>query len=153
MPSKGVNKVILVGNLGAAPQVRETQSNTVVTTMNIATSDSWTDKQTGQSKESTEWHRCVALQRTAEFARDYLAKGSKVYIEGKLQTRKWEDQNGQSRYTTEVLISELQILDLKKSSPNASELTQSEGMDKPQFSKPTTGIDPNTPVDDDDIPF
>lgn len=154
MSSNGINKVFLVGNLGTDPQVRETQNNITITTLNIATSDSWIDKQTGQQRENTEWHRCVAFQRTAEFARDYLAKGSKVYIEGKLQTRKWEDKNGQSRYTTEILISELQILDSKNSSMTPTESTQpSRRIDKSRKPEPGKIVDPNTSAYDDDIPF
>lgn len=104
MGQKGVNKVILVGNLGQDPEVRYTQSGDAIATLNIATSETWRDKQTGEMKEKTEWHRVVLFGKVAEVAGEYLRKGSQVYIEGKLQTRKWMDQSGQDRYTTEVVV-------------------------------------------------
>jgi len=109
--SKGVNKVILVGNLGQDPEVRFMPNGTAVANFTIATSESWKDKQTGEQKERTEWHRIVMYQRLAEIAGEYLRKGAKIYIEGKLQTRKWQDQNGQERYTTEIVANEMQMLD------------------------------------------
>lgn len=108
---RGVNRVILIGNLGADPEVRYTQSNSAFCTLSVATSEHWNDKQTGEKREQTEWHRVVAFRRLAEVMGEYLKKGSKVYIEGKLQTRKWQDQNGQDRYTTEIVASEMQMLD------------------------------------------
>lgn len=111
MASRGINKVILVGNLGADPEVRYTQNSTAIANLSIATSEAWKDKQTGEPREVTEWHRCVAYRRLAEIAGEYLKKGSKVYVEGKLQTRKWTDQNNIERYTTEIVINELQMLD------------------------------------------
>lgn len=113
MASKGVNKVIIIGNLGQDPEVRYTKSNEAIATLSIATSESWKDKTNGQPKEITEWHRCVAYKRLAEIAGEYLKKGSKVYIEGKLQTRKWQAQDGTDRYTTEIVIKDLQMLDGK----------------------------------------
>lgn len=109
--SRGVNKVILVGNLGQDPEVRFMPNSTAVANFTIATSESWKDKQTGEQKERTEWHRIVMYQRLAEIAGEYLRKGAKVYVEGRLQTRKWQDQNGQERYTTEIVASEMQMLD------------------------------------------
>lgn len=104
MASRGVNKVILVGNLGQDPEVRYMPNGGAVANMTLATSESWRDKQTGESKEKTEWHRVVLFGKLAEVAGEYLKKGSQVYIEGALQTRKWTDQGGQERYTTEVVV-------------------------------------------------
>ena len=104
MATRGVNKVILVGNLGQDPEVRYTPGGAAVTTISIATSDSWKDKNTGQMQEKTEWHRVVFFGKLAEIAGEYLHKGSQVYVEGKLQTRKWQDKQGQDRYTTEVVV-------------------------------------------------
>lgn len=109
--SKGVNKVILVGNLGRDPEARTTESGKAIANITVATSESWRDKTTGQNQEKTEWHRCVAFGRTAEVISQYLHKGSKVYIEGSLQTRKWQDQQGQDRYTTETVVRDMQMLD------------------------------------------
>ena len=110
MARSGINKVILVGNLGQDPEVRFTAGGAAVTTLSLATSESWKDKETGQDQEKTEWHRVVLWNRLAENAGEYLKKGSKVYIEGQLQTRKWE-QDGQTRYTTEVIGRDMQFLD------------------------------------------
>lgn len=104
MAGRGINKVILVGYLGQDPEVRRMQNGNPVTNMTIATSESWRDKQTGEQKEKTEWHRVVLFGKLAEIAAEYLRKGAQVYIEGALQTRKWTDQNGQDRYTTEVIV-------------------------------------------------
>jgi single-strand DNA-binding protein len=109
--SRGINKVILIGNLGADPEVRYTQNSTAIANLSIATSETWKDKQTGEPREQTEWHRCVAYRRLAEIAGEYLKKGSKVYVEGRLQTRKWTGQDNVERYTTEVVINEMQMLD------------------------------------------
>jgi single-strand DNA-binding protein len=104
MATRGVNKVILVGNLGQDPEVRYTPGGAAITTISIATSDSWKDKNSGQMQEKTEWHRVVFFGKLAEIAGEYLHKGSQVYVEGKLQTRKWQDKQGQDRYTTEVVV-------------------------------------------------
>jgi len=109
-----INKAIIVGNLGADPEIRHTQSGTQVATFNVATTERWRDKE-GQQQESTEWHRIVAWQRLAEICGEYLHKGSKVYIEGKIQTRKWQDQNGNDRYTTEIVAREMKMLDRRDS--------------------------------------
>mgnify|MGYP003628007291 CR=1 FL=1 len=111
--ARGINKVILIGNLGADPDTRMTQQGSAVTNLNIATDESYKDKNTGQMVPKTEWHRVVMFNRLAEIAKDYLKKGSKIYIEGRLQTRKWQDQGGQDRYTTEIVANELQMLDSK----------------------------------------
>ncbi len=108
--ARGINKVILVGNLGQDPEVRYTANGAAVANISIATSEQWTDKQSGQKQERTEWHRVVLFGRLGEIAGEYLKKGSQVYLEGKLQTRKWQDQNGQDRYTTEIVANEMQML-------------------------------------------
>ena len=109
--ARGINKVILVGNLGQDPETRYMPSGGAVTNVTLATSESWKDKQTGQPQERTEWHRVVFFNRLAEIAGEYLKKGSKVYVEGSLRTRKWRDQSGQDRYTTEIVAAEMQMLD------------------------------------------
>lgn len=119
--AKGVNKVILLGNLGADPEVRAMPNSDAVTTLSLATTDTWKDKQTGKQQEKTEWHRIILFRHLAEIARDYLKKGSKVYIEGKIQTRKWQDKNtNQDRYTTEIVGNELQMLDSRADKPSDS---------------------------------
>lgn len=109
--ARGVNKVILIGNLGADPETRFMPSGGAVTNVRLATSESWKDRQTGQMQERTEWHRVVFFNRLGEVAGEYLKKGSKVYIEGSIRTRKWQGQDGQDRYTTEIVASEMQMLD------------------------------------------
>ena len=111
MASRGVNKVILVGNLGNDPESRFLPSGGAVTNITLATSETWKDKQSGQPQERTEWHRVVFFNRLAEIANEYLHKGSKVYLEGSLRTRKWQDKSGQDRYTTEIVAGEMQMLD------------------------------------------
>ena len=113
--ARGVNKVTIVGNLGQDPETKYMPSGGAVTNISVATSESWKDKQTGQPQERTEWHRIVFFNRLAEIAGEYLKKGSQVYIEGKLQTRKWQDQNGQDRYTTEIVANEMQMLGNRQS--------------------------------------
>ena len=108
--ARGINKVILVGNLGKDPETRYMPSGKAVTNFSIATSESWKDKQTGEQKEQTEWHNIVMYDRLAEIAAEYLRKGSQVYVEGKLRTRKWQDKEGRDRYTTEIQANEMQML-------------------------------------------
>ena len=108
--ARGVDKVILVGNLGRDPEIRYTPNGAAVANVTIATSDSWKDRQTGEQQERTEWHRVVFFNRLAEIVGEYLKKGSQIYIEGRLQTRKWQDQSGQDRYTTEIVANEMQML-------------------------------------------
>lgn len=108
--ARGINKVILVGNLGQDPETRYMPNGSAVTNLSIATSESWKDKQTGEQKDRTEWHRVAMFNRLAEIAAEYLRKGSQVYIEGKLRTRKWQGQDGQDRYTTEIIADEMQML-------------------------------------------
>jgi len=109
--SRGINKVILIGNLGADPEIRYMTNGDAVTNIRIATSDTWKDRQTGEQKERTEWHTVVFFRRLAEIAGEYLHKGGRVYIEGSLRTRKWQTNDGQDRYSTEVIASEMQMLD------------------------------------------
>lgn len=109
MATKGVNKVILVGNLGNDPEVRYMPNGNAVANLSLATSESWKDQQ-GQMQERTEWHRLTMYRRLAEIAGEYLKKGSQIYVEGKLQTRKWQDQQGQDRYTTEIIVDQMQML-------------------------------------------
>jgi len=149
----GINKVILVGNLGAKPEVKYASNGNAISNLSVATSESWTDKSTGQKQERTEWHRVSLFGKLAEIAGQYLDKGSKVYVEGKLQTRKWQDQNGQDRYTTEVVVSgfngTLQMLDRRDDS---SASTPSENVTEKSKTEPNI-----TPVSkdefEDDIPF
>lgn len=115
---KGVNKVILLGNVGKDPEIRSTADGTCIANLSVATSESWKDKQTGERKEQTEWHRISAFGKLAEIIRDYVVKGSKVYIEGKLKTRSY-DKDGVKMYTTEIVASELQMLDGKGDKPQA----------------------------------
>ena len=146
MARSGINKVIIVGNLGQDPEIKYTAGGAAVTTLNIATSDSWKDKDSGMDQERTEWHRVVLWRRLAEVAGEYLKKGSKVYIEGQLQTRKWE-QEGQTRYTTEIIARDMQFLDSRGSSNNESTQKSSEMNDQ------SAADVPDSAIDDDDIPF
>ena len=146
MARSGINKVILVGNLGQDPEVKYTAGGDAVTTLSLATSDSWKDKDTGQDQERTEWHRVVLWRRLAEIAGEYLNKGSKVYVEGQLRTRKWE-QEGQTRYTTEIVARELQFLDSK----NTTESLKTNDS-KVESEKSLPEIEDSS-IDDDEIPF
>ena len=147
MARSGINKVILVGNLGQDPEVKYTAGGAAVTTLSLATSESWKDKDTGQDQEKTEWHRVVLWRRLAEIAGEYLKKGSKVYIEGQLQTRKWE-QDGQTRYTTEVVGRDMQFLDSRgNTSSDNSSAYEDVNQDMGSQNLPDSGIS------DDDIPF
>ena len=147
MARSGINKVILVGNLGQDPEVKYTAGGAAVTTLSLATSESWKDKDTGQDQEKTEWHRVVLWRRLAEIAGEYLKKGSKVYIEGQLQTRKWE-QDGQTRYTTEVVGRDMQFLDSRGNTSSDNSSTYEDiNQDVGSQNLPDSGIT------DDDIPF
>ena len=108
--ARGINKVIIVGNLGGDPETRYMPSGSAVTNLTVATNESWKDKQTGEQKDRTEWHKVAMFNRLAEVAAEYLRKGSQVYIEGKLRTRKWQDKSGQDRWTTEIIADEMQML-------------------------------------------
>tara|TARA_B100001094_G_scaffold328532_1_gene389143 strand:- start:1056 stop:1640 length:585 start_codon:yes stop_codon:yes gene_type:complete len=131
MASRGVNKVILVGNLGQDPEVRYMANQNAVANITVATSESWKDQQ-GQQQERTEWHRIVLYRRLAEVAGEYLRKGSKVYIEGRLQTRKWQDQSGQDRYTTEVVANDMQMLDSRGQGQSGQYQGQGQGQGQNQ---------------------
>ncbi len=133
--ARGVNKVILVGNLGQDPETRQTSNNSAVTNITVATSESWTDKNTGNKEERTEWHRIVFFGKLAEIAGQYLRKGSKVYIEGSLRTRKWQDQQGQDRYTTEIVSSDMQMLDSRQDGQQQSNQSQA-GQTGQQYQSP-----------------
>ena len=145
--SRGVNKVILVGNLGQKPDMTYTQSNTAVANLSLATSESWKDKDSGDLKTKTEWHRVVYFGKLAEIAEQYLDKGSKVYVEGKLQTRKWQDQAGNDRYTTEVLGQELTMLDSRGDSSGSSFENNNSGMSEEDVNQD------NGEFSEEDIPF
>ncbi|WP_241084942.1 single-stranded DNA-binding protein [Candidatus Vondammii sp. HM_W22] len=153
MATRGVNKVILIGNLGQEPEVRYMPNGNAVANVTIATSESWKDKNTGENQERTEWHRVVFFRRLAEIVGEYLKKGSKVYIEGKLQTRKWQDQGGQDRYTTEIVADQMQMLDSRGggsaefgAGQTASAPRQQQQQSVPAAPMPDNGFD-------DDIPF
>ena len=153
MASRGVNKVILIGNLGADPEVRYMPSGSAVTNARIATTDQWRDKQTNEQQERTEWHRVVFFNRLAEIAGEYLRKGSKVYIEGRLQTRKWQGQDGQDRYTTEIVANEMQMLDSRGGGEGG--MGGGGGRSSGSGYQPSEPAPQSTPADDfdDDIPF
>lgn len=167
--ARGINKVILIGNLGGDPEVRYMPSGNAVTNVTVATSESWKDKQTGQQQERTEWHRVVFFNRLAEIAGEYLRKGAKVYVEGSLRTRKWQGQDGQDRYTTEIVASEMQMLDSRggdnyaqsgagmghgqqnqpPQAPRSRPAQPPSPASQPAPSQPSADMDPF----DDDIPF
>ncbi|MFW0055165.1 MAG: single-stranded DNA-binding protein [Coxiella endosymbiont of Dermacentor silvarum] len=119
--ARGVNKVILIGNLGQDPEVRYTPNGNAIANVTLATSTTWRDRQTGELQERTEWHRIAFFNRLAEIVGEYLRKGSKVYIEGSLRTRKWQDKNGADRYTTEIVASEMHMLDSRSSVSSSHE--------------------------------
>lgn len=152
MAKGSVNKVILIGNLGADPETRYTPGNVAVTNIRIATSETWRDRTSGESQERTEWHRVVLFAKLGEIAAEYLRKGAKVYIEGRLQTRKWQGQDGQDRYTTEIVADQMQMLD---SRPGGAVPYEGDAEPAPPM-RPARGAPPAPAVDpgfDDDIPF
>ena len=152
MASRGINKVILIGNLGKDPEVRYMPNGNAVANVTVATSESWKDKNTGETQERTEWHRVVFFRRLAEIVGEYLKKGSKVYIEGKLQTRKWQDQSGQDRYTTEIVADQMQMLDSRGSGGGGSSSFGNSGGGGSE--PPPAGQASGSGNDfDDDIPF
>ena len=144
--ARGVNKVILIGNLGRDPEVRHSPNGGAIANITLATSESWKDKNTGEQVDKTEWHRVVFFRRLAEIVGEYLKKGSKVYIEGKLQTRKWQDKEGNDRYTTEVVANEMQMLDSRGGSTRNNQ-------DEAQVAQPATQEPAPAGGIDDDIPF
>ena len=164
MAARGVNKVILVGNLGNDPETRFFPDGGAVTNASIATSESWKDKQTGQMQERTEWHRVVFRDRgnfrLGQIAGEYLKKGSKVYVEGSLHTRKWQDKDGQDRYTTEIVVNEMQMLDSRgagqgSGSQESGDFPQSASRSVPAKQSVDAGATPAGDFGsfDDDIPF
>ena len=147
--SRGINKVILVGNLGADPETKYGPSGDAITNLRIATSESWTDKNTGQKQERTEWHRVVIFKKLAEIAAEYLRKGSQVYIEGSLRTRKWQDKEGKDQYMTEIVANDMTMLGGKGGGDAQAPERRQER--KPAAAAPAAGgFDDNL---DDDIPF
>jgi|TARA_B110000444_G_scaffold260718_1_gene308904 single-strand DNA-binding protein len=157
--ARGINKVILVGNLGKDPEGKFMPNGNAVTNITIATSESWKDKQTGQQQERTEWHRVVFFNRLAEIVTEYLKKGSKVYLEGSLRTRKWQAQDGQDRYTTEIVASEMQMLDSRGGSSDYTNPNADGDLAKPASNTEVTSRETSATQDsgttdfDDDIPF
>ena len=155
--ARGVNKVILIGNLGQDPEVKYMPNGNAVANITVATSENWKDKNTGEQVDKTEWHRVVFFRRLAEIVGEYLKKGSKVYIEGKLQTRKWQDKNGKDNWTTEIIANEMQMLDSRGG--GSSDFNQSQGGDQSmQQSAPQSAPSQAAPAPmnndfDDDIPF
>jgi len=149
MASRGINKVILLGNLGADPDVRTSPNGSVIANLRLATGETWKDQQ-GNRQERTEWHRVVMFGRTAEIARDYLRKGSKLYLEGRLQTRKWQDKDGHDQYTTEIVAQEFQMLD---SAPGNGQGQGYGSAPSPSHPRAATPAPPADPDFDDDLPF
>ena len=150
--ARGVNKVILVGNLGKDPEVRYMPNGNAVANITLATTESWKDKQTGEQQEKTEWHRIVMFRRLGEIAGEYLKKGSQVYIEGKLQTRKWQDNSGNDRYTTEIVANEMQMLGGRGGGGSAGFSGDSAPAQSESSSAPAPAPAPAGDFDDD-IPF
>jgi len=165
MARRGVNKVILLGNVGSDPELKYTTNGAGGSNFSVATNESWTDKNTNEKQERTEWHRIVAWGRLAEICNQYLKKGSKVYIEGRLQTRSWEGQDGQKRYTTEIVAGEMQMLDSREDmgggggnygGPSGNSQQGAPQQGAPQQGGPPTGATPEPPPfndPDDDLPF
>jgi len=153
--ARGVNKVILVGNLGKDPEVRYSPNGQAVANVTIATSESWKDKTSGEKQERTEWHRIVFFGRLAEIAGEYLKKGAQIYIEGRLQTRKWQDKDGHDRYTTEIVANEMQMLGSRSGAGMPSEPAMESA---PAGASASSGARPGVKAAvgadfDDDIPF
>lgn len=161
--ARGINKVILIGNLGRDPETRYTQSGSAVANFSVATSEQWQDRNTNERREQTEWHNVVCFARLAEIAGEYLRKGSKVYVEGRLQTRSWEGQDGQTRSRTEVIARELQMLDSRGAgAPGGGPDDAGQGYapppsdgraTRPQPAAPAPAANPDADDFDDDIPF
>lgn len=149
--ARGVNKVILIGNLGSDPELRYTPSGSAVANVNLATTETWRDKVSGELQDRTEWHRIVFFNRLAEIVGEYLRKGSKVYVEGSLRTRKWQDKNGVERHTTEIIANEMHILDSRNGRTEKTEGFQSQHEQAvPSEATPATA---DAGFAEDDIPF
>ncbi len=166
--ARGVNKVILIGNVGGDPETRYLPNGNAVTNLTLATSESWKDKQTGQTQERTEWHRVVFFGKLAEIAGEYVRKGSQIYVEGSLRTRKWQDQSGQDRYTTEIVVDingQMQLLGSRNSqggdaqpraqqpAPQSNRPRQDQGQGSAHRAAPAPQPEPDYDSFDDDIPF
>ena len=151
--ARGINKAIIVGNLGRDPEVRYTANGNAIANITVATTESWKDKHSGERQEKTEWHRVVFFGRLAEIAGEYLKKGSQVYIEGRLQTRKWEDKSGQERYTTEIVASEMQMLGSRGGGASEASDDDYSGEARPAAGSSGGGTSGGDPDLDDDIPF
>lgn len=149
----GINKVIIVGRLGQDPEVRYTPDGTAVANFSVATSTEWKDKSTGEKKEKTEWHRCVAWRRLGEICGEYLSKGRQVYIEGRIETRDWEDKDGVKRYTTEIIASQMQMLGDKGDSSGEHRVVGPKPAQNKDTSNPYSKDYVPEPPPDDDIPF
>ena len=143
--SNGVNKVILIGTLGKKPEMRYTATNSAVANLSIATTESWKDKESGEMRDKTEWHRVVFFGKPAETIERYLDKGSKIYVEGKLQTRKWQDKDGNDRWTTEIVGSQFNFLDSRSSQNNDASMDQSSSSSLPDGD--------SSGISEEDIPF
>ncbi|MCP0913838.1 single-stranded DNA-binding protein [Legionella sp. 27cVA30] len=155
--ARGINKVILVGNVGTDPEIRYMPNGNAVATLSVATSEAWKDKQTGEKQERTEWHRVVCFNRLGEIAGEYIRKGAKLYVEGSLRTRKWQDQQGQDRYTTEIVAADIQMLDSKSPGAGANNYSEAPPM---HHENSHTPVKPSQKTAqeafdelDDDIPF
>lgn len=144
----GLNKVMLIGRLGSDPELRYTPDGTAVANFSIATSEEWKDKNTGEKKERTEWHRVVAWRRLGEICGEYLAKGKQIYVEGRIQTRSWEDKDGNKRYTTEIVASDIQFLGIKDSNNSGGSYINKSAAGGPDMPAPQ-----GSEARDDDIPF
>ena len=156
--ARGVNKVILIGNLGSDPEVKYTPDGVPVANFSLATSESWNDRSTGERQERTEWHRLVLWRKLAEIASQYLKKGSKLYVEGKLQTRSWDDQSGQKRYTTEIVVNEMEMLDSRGEGGGGGggggySDQSTGGQNAGPAAQPEAPPPPGAGGDDDDLPF
>lgn len=154
--AKGINKVILVGNVGKDPEIKAMQNGGTVANLAIATSESWKDKNTGQKQERTEWHNCVAFGKSAEIIAEYVRKGSKLYAEGSLRTRKWQDKEGNDRYSTEIMLSDFQMLDSRSEQQPAQQ--QNNFYQQPKQQNVSRNVPQNTQVFDDfeqdfELPF
>lgn len=153
--ARGINKVILIGNLGKDPEVRYMPNGDAAANVSLATSESWKDKQTGEKQERTEWHNVAFFGRLAEIAGEYLKKGAKVYIEGSLRTRKWQDKNGQDRYTTEIIASEMQMLDGRSDGGNVGDFEKRPGSSRASNTgqQETSSAKSGGVPEFDDVPF
>ena len=152
--ARGINKAIIVGTLGQDPEIKYTASGSAVVNVSVAINESWKDKQTGEAQERTEWHRIVMFNKLAEIASQYLKKGSQAYFEGRIQTRKWQDQSGNDRYTTEIVANDMQMLGGRAQGADNTVPFKPPGQQSQPAQKPTSAPD-TAPIDDgfDDIPF